>query len=105
MVRQWQTEIKIFHVAQTFKLSHLQLANRDILKARLDGCSYSFYKVDIKTTVAGAIQQFAEDQMADMIVLTNYSHTFFEKLTQEPVVKKVGFKTKIPLLVLPDFEG
>lgn len=105
LVRLWQTEIKIFHVAQEFILNDLQKANRDILKARFKEFNFAFYKVDIKTTVANAIQEFAEEQKADMIVLTNYSHTFFEKLTQEPVVKKVGFKTNIPLLVLPDFEG
>lgn len=101
----WKSEIKIFHVAQEFRLSSLQRYNREILKKRLEGYPYSFYKVTIKSTVSKAIRDFSKEQAADLIVLTNYSHTFLERLTQEPVVKKVGFKTSIPLMVLPDFEG
>lgn len=105
LVDLWKPEVKIFHVAQQFKLSKLQEANKKILGKRFKGHPTTFHRVVIKTTVADAIRQFTEEQRADLVVLTNYSHDFFEKLTQEPVVKKVGFKTKVPLMVLPDFEG
>lgn len=105
LVQAWKSEIKIFHVAQEFKLTDLQRSNKEILKKRLEGYSYFFYKVTIKSTVSKAIRDFSEEQGTDLIVLTNYSHTFLERLTQEPVVKKVGFKTNVPLMVLPDFEG
>lgn len=101
----WKSEVKIFHVAQEFKLNDTQRYNREILKKRLEGYPYSFFKVTIKSTVSKAICDFSKEQMGDLIVLTNYSHTFLERLTQEPVVKKVGFKTSIPLMVLPDFDG
>ncbi|WP_435625286.1 universal stress protein [Flagellimonas sp.] len=101
----WNSEIKIFHVAQEFVLSDMQKSNKQILKQRLDGIPHSFYKESIKTTVSKAIRDFSKEQEADLIVLTNYKHTFFEQLTQEPIVKKVSFKSDIPLLVLPDFEG
>ncbi len=105
LVESEQCEIKVFHVAQEFKLSEHQEANKSILKKRLERFNYSFYKVNITTSVAHAIREFSEEQKADLIVLTNYSHTFLEKMTQEPVVTKVAFKTNIPLMVLPDFEG
>lgn len=101
----WESEVKIFHVAQEFKLTDLQRSNKGILKKRLERYPYSFYKVTIKSTVSKAIRDFSQEQAADLIVLTNYSHTFLERLTQEHVVKKVGFKTRAPLMVLPDFEG
>ncbi|MEZ4811618.1 MAG: universal stress protein [Allomuricauda sp.] len=101
----WKPQIKIFYVAQQFKLSEQQEANKKILKTRFEGHPTVFHKVVIKTTVAEAIRQFAEGEKADLVVLTNYSHDFFEKLTQEPVVKKVSFRTKLPLMVLPDFGG
>ncbi|PWL37652.1 universal stress protein [Flagellimonas aquimarina] len=101
----WKSEVKIFHVAQEFKLNETQRYNREILKKRLEGYPYSFFKVTIKSTVSKAIRDFSKEQMGDLIVLTNYSHTFLERLTQEPVIKKVGFKTSIPLMVLPDFDG
>jgi nucleotide-binding universal stress UspA family protein len=100
-----QTQLKVFHVAQEFKLDEEQLANKKILKKRLQGYNYSFYNVTIDSTVAKAIRTFATEQKADFVVLTNYAHTFLEKLTQEPVVKKMAFKSRIPLMILPDFEG
>ncbi|WP_421809138.1 universal stress protein [Flagellimonas sp.] len=105
LIKLWNSEVKIFHVAQTFSLLDIQKANKEILKKRFEGHTTSFHRVIIKTTVAEAIRQFAEEEKADLIVLTNYSHDFFDGLTQEPVVKKVTFRTEIPLMVLPDFEG
>ncbi|WP_350285333.1 universal stress protein [uncultured Croceitalea sp.] len=105
LMAHWKSEIKIFHVAQEFKLSDVQLSNKQILKKRFEDHPYGFYKVSIKKTVSKAIRDFSKEQKADLIVLTNYKHTFFEQLTQEPIVKKVSFKSDIPLLVLPDFEG
>ena len=98
----WRSQILVFHVAQEFKLSTQQLENKEILKKRLGTINHSYYKVPIETTVAKAITEFATEQLADMICLVHYSHTFLEKLTQEPVVKKVGFHTEVPLLVLPE---
>lgn len=100
-----KTSIKVFHVAQEFMLNENQLSNKDFLKKRLGGFTYSFYKVTIDTTVAKAIREFSLEQEADLIVLTNYSHTFLERLTEEPVVKKMAFKSNIPLMILPDFGG
>lgn len=100
-----ETTLKIFHVAQEFRLYEEQIANKDLLKKRLEGYDYSFHNVTIDSTVAKAIRQFSQEQGADLIVLTNYSHSFMEKLTQEPIVKKMAFKSGTPLMILPDFEG
>lgn len=97
----WRSQLLIFHVAQEFKLSGQQLANKKVLKERLNNIKHSFYKVTIQTTVAEAITEFANEQTADMICLIYYGHTFMEKLTQEPVVKRVSFHTEVPLFILP----
>ncbi len=97
-----RSQILVFHVAQEFKLSESQLANKKILEERLAPIKHSFYKVTIKNTIATAISEFANEQFADMICLIHYGHTFMEKLTQEPVVKRLGFHTDVPLLILPE---
>ena len=105
LMTQWNSKIKIFHVAQTFSLSDFQKANKEILRKRFEGHPTTFHKVTIKTTVAAAIREFAEEEKPDIIVLTHYSHDFFDRLTQEPVVKNVTFRTEVPLMIFPDFEG
>ncbi len=97
----WDSEILICYVAQEFTLLEEQLANKWVLTKRLDKVAHSFHNVQLQATVADSISNFAEETMADIIVMINYEHTFIEKLTREAVVKKVGFHSKIPLLVLP----
>ena len=98
----WNTTIKVFHVAQQVSLTKEQESNQNILKERLKGLKVEFCEKNIQTTVADTIVQFSLEIKADMIVLIHYQHTFLEKMTQEPVVKKVGFHSKVPLLVLPE---
>ena len=98
------TTLHIFHVAQTIGLSEEQEYNRATLKKHFKGHAYEFHKVDIQNTVSNAIKDFSKAIHADMMVLVHYKHTFLEKITQEPVVKKVAFSAEVPLLVLPELE-
>lgn len=98
----WRSQILVFHVAQEFKLSQHQTANKNILKDRLGVIKHEFYNVPIHSTVTTAINDFADEQSAQMICLVHYSHTYIDKLTQEPIVKKIGFQSEIPLLLLPE---
>ncbi|MFS4467876.1 universal stress protein [Maribacter sp. 2210JD10-5] len=98
----WRSQVLIFHVAQEFKLSEKQLSNKKIIKQRLGSIRHSFYKVPIHTTVANAITKFTEEKLADMICMVHYQHTFLERLIEEPVVKKIGFHTEVPLFLLPE---
>ncbi|MGB5459442.1 MAG: universal stress protein [Eudoraea sp.] len=97
----WNSEILIVHIAQEFSLNDEQLSNKKVLIKRLGNVEHSFHNVEIEVSVADSISKFAIESRADIIVLINYKHTFIEKLTREAVVKKVGFHTQIPLLVLP----
>lgn len=102
LAKLWHSKILIFHVAQEFNLNENQQVNKKVLKIRLKDLDYSFHKVTIKSTVAKAVSNYCEKNMADMVVLIHYEHTFMEKLTQEPVVSKMAFNAKMPILVLPD---
>ena len=98
----WKAEIMILQVAQEYTLSDQQKANQQILIKRFAGVKHSLHKVDMWNNVAEATNKFATENGADLIALIHYSHTFFEKLTREPVIRKMGFHSKVPLLVLPD---
>lgn len=99
---EWSTTIHVLHIAQEVELTKEQKSNQNILKERLKGLNVIFSEANIGDTIAESIIEFSLELKADMIVLIHYQHTFFEKLAQEPVVKKVGFHTKVPLLVLPE---
>ncbi len=98
----WKAALLVFYLAQEFELNETQLAVKALLGKRLEGIRHSFHEVVRTAPIAEAIADFAEEEGAGMIALVHYPHTFMEKLTREPVVKKISFRTQLPLLVLPD---
>jgi nucleotide-binding universal stress UspA family protein len=98
----WKSEVMIVQVGQEFSMTDSQNSNKKILQRRLEDIRYSFHRTEFKTKVANAIEDFAKKKEADMISLIHYRHTFMEKLTREPVIKKIAFHADVPLLVLPE---
>ncbi len=98
----WSSEILIFQVSQELNLSETQKKNKKYLEEFLGEVNHRSVTAEMKVNVKEAIETIVENSEADMIALIKYSHTFLEKLTREPVVKKMAFKSKVPLLVLPE---
>ncbi|HKL89586.1 MAG TPA: universal stress protein [Allomuricauda sp.] len=101
----WKSEIHMFYVAQEFKLSKQQENNKEVLMERFKKFPVTPHDVPMSSNVADAILKFIDGLKMDLVVLTKHSHGFFERLTREPIVKKVGTQTSVPLLVLPGFGG
>ena len=103
LARLWKPNIRIFHLNKDDSpLSDEQIGNRTVLKEFFVGLEYNFYKGTIEDTVVESIQKFVEEKQADMVALLHYKHTFLERLTEKSVIKKIGFETTVPLLVLPE---
>ncbi|MGB5434870.1 MAG: universal stress protein [Maribacter sp.] len=98
----WKAALLIFHVAQDYELNDDQVKHKKQLEKRLDTLDHSFHTVEMWNTIAEATSEFAAKTDADLIALMYYSHSFLEKLTREPVIRKIGFHSKVPILVLPD---
>ena len=98
----WESKILVFQVGQEFLMNDVQKLNRELLSKRLNPVEHDFNEVKFKISVAQGIADFSKEMGADMIALIHYEHTFMERLTREPVVKKVAFHSQIPLLVLPE---
>lgn len=93
--------IRFVHVKKESMLSELQESNRRDLEKYFNKDAINFEEIESDALVSKAITTFAEMKKANLICLANYEHSFIEKLTHEPVIQKVGFHTKIPLLILP----
>ena len=102
LVSLWKAEIYILQIAQENQLDEDQREHMKMLSKYLKGVGHSFHTVEMWNNVSEATAEFAKKNNADFIALIHYPHTFMEKLTREPVVRKIGFHTKIPLLILPD---
>ena len=79
----------------------IQQHNMEAFKQYFEPDSISFEEILTDTNVATAINDFVKDQKINMVCLVNYEHSFIEKLTHEPIIKKMSFHSSVPLLILP----
>lgn len=94
-------KIRIIHVKEEYILDSIQQHNMEAFKQYFEPDSISFEEILTDTNVATAINDFVEDQKINMVCLVNYEHSFIEKLTHEPIIKKMSFHSSVPLLILP----
>jgi nucleotide-binding universal stress UspA family protein len=97
----WKSEIRILHVAVEFMLNDTQKANRKILGDRLAALDHSFQNVEFDGNVSDSIEKYLSENGTDLMALIRYHHAFWEKIIGEPVVKKIAFHSKVPVLTLP----
>ena len=105
LAKQFGSNIKIVHVGVEDGLNTKQLESKAALEKELKSATHQFVDVAPGMTVNAALQQLIEsDDSIQLIAMINHDHTFFERLTREPVIKKIAFNTKVPFLVIHLFE-
>lgn len=102
LAEQWGSEIHLFQVSQELQLTQDQRKNKQELELFFGSLPMQYHSTELKVSIKEAISRGVKATKADMIALIYYSHTIVEKLTREPVVKKMAFTSPVPLLVLPE---
>jgi len=97
----WKSAIKVIHVAVEFRLSDVQKTNIKILEERLSGTEYSFHQVIFEANIAQSVEQYVTETRADLLTMSRYKYSFWERIIGEPVIKKIAFHSKVPVLFLP----
>lgn len=93
--------IRILHIAKGSKLSREQRSNKELLESILENYDHSFHTLtDLK--VKSGISAFIESRESNMMAFVNKKHNFFENLFSKPLVKEMGYHSKIPVLTLND---
>lgn len=93
--------IRVLHIVKKSKLSSEQRSNKELLESILENYDHSFHTLsDLK--VQSGISAFIDSRESDMIAFVNKKHNFFENLFSKPLVKEMGYHSKIPVLTLND---
>lgn len=101
----WNTKIDVIYFGLTDALDKKQLEAKEILKNRLQDVSHSMAQGYADISVADAINEYvAKNKAIGMVAMMNRKHGFFEKLTREPIIKRIAFSTEIPLFIYPKLE-
>ena len=99
------SKIKITHVGSLDELTPEQKTSRNVIKKQLKGVEYDFIGVEKDASINNTIQKMVErDSAVQMVAMINHDRGFFERLTREPVIKKVSFNSRVPFLVIHLFE-
>ncbi|OED39972.1 hypothetical protein AB832_03735 [Flavobacteriaceae bacterium (ex Bugula neritina AB1)] len=93
--------IRMIHVYDEPKLSGKQQYNSNTLEKHFKNVTYDFHVIPEFSTIEKGILAFIEELEIDLLAMINYKHSFIERLTREPVIKKMVFHTEIPLLIIP----
>lgn len=104
LAKKCNATIKILHVSNEDELSDKQLSNKKLLEEYFEGVLYSFHTLsymDIPT----AINCFVESRDSDMVAFINKKHVFFGSMLTNPLVKEIGYDSKVPLLVMHDLRN
>lgn len=97
----YNSTINILHIKGKDELTEKQHENFESLKAHLQDYPHNFHWMPNQGTKADAIANFIKENDVKILTMINYEHSFIENITKEPIIKKLGFKTKIPFLVIP----
>lgn len=104
LAKLWKAKLEIVQLMQEDFLDDWQKANKERIKQFFTGLEHSFYKINYTNSETDAIRDFVKQSQSDMISLVNHKHNFFRKFTEENVVKKVGFDSPIPVLIMPELD-
>lgn len=101
LARLWDARIDVVHISEEKELDEEQSENQMSIHKVMGDLTHSFETIDFSPSIAGKIQALAKERQFQMIVMMHSKHNFMARLTREPVIKKVAFKTEVPFMILP----
>ncbi|WP_291865939.1 universal stress protein [Maribacter sp.] len=103
LAKTFKAVIRIVHVQYEIKaLTELQHFNLGMLRKYFDGVEHYVHTVSELNSVSKTLEVFSAELDIHLLAMLNFQHSYMEKMTREPIVKRLTFHTQIPLLVIPE---
>lgn len=101
IAKQYKSKICVMHINEEEVLDGEQEMNRSVLLQYLSHFEYSLHWMPLFKNKATTIHSFLDELDIDMLAMVNYPHSFLDRITHEPVIKRVAFDLDIPFLIMP----
>lgn len=95
------SSIHVLHIEKEVELNIGQENNKALLEDMMEGIDHGFHTLT-KVSISQGIEAFTESRNSDMIAFLNRKHRFFSSILSNPLIKEIGYDSKIPILVLKD---
>tara|TARA_R110002049_G_scaffold283218_1_gene463244 strand:+ start:3422 stop:4300 length:879 start_codon:yes stop_codon:yes gene_type:complete len=104
LAKRCEAAIRVLHVSIEDKLSDEQLGNKKLLEEYFESVPHTFHSLE-RIDIPTAINCFVESRNSDMVAFINKKHAFFGSMLTKPLVKEIGYDSKVPLLVMHDLRN
>ena len=103
LARIFRTTIHIVHIRnESDTLTEHQQFNLSMLHKYLKDVEHYVHTVSELNSISKTLEVFTEELEIHLLAMLNYQHSFLEKISREPVIKRIAFHTQMPLLVIPE---
>lgn len=101
IMQKYHAAIRILYVKENKQISDKQLSNKKLLQEYLKDVEHTFHILnDVK--VLPGIRSFIESRESSMLVLVDKKHSFLSSIFSKSILREIGYKPKVPILVLHD---
>jgi len=104
LAKNCNASIRVLHVATENKLSEKQLSNKTLLQEYFESVPHTFHTLSHKE-IPTAINCFVESRDSDLVAFINKKHAFFGSILSNPLVKEIGYDSKVPIFVMHDLRN
>jgi len=103
LAKSFKATIRIVYVQNEIKaLTEIQQFNLNMLRKYFQKLEFYVHTVSERSSVSNTLEVFADELEIHLLAMLNYQHSYMERITREPVVKRMAFHTHVPLLVIPE---
>lgn len=96
-IKIFESNLHVFHVASSSKGAETA---EETIKTAVDKAGYSKYlvKVVVSKDTDGAVENYVKETKSDLLTTFAHEHSFYEKLFDRSLTRKLAFQSKLPLL-------
>ncbi|MCL8007578.1 universal stress protein [Gelidibacter japonicus] len=96
-----KSNLEILHINGPDDLTEKQQVNLNTLTQLLKDQPHNVHWIPEIGTKEEIISAFIEENNINLITMINYEHSFLEYVLNEPIIKKMGYHSLIPFMVIP----
>lgn len=101
LVKLQKSNLEILHINGPDDLTEKQQVNFNTLTQLLKDQPHNVHWIPEIGTKEEIISAFIEENNINLITMINYEHSFLEYVLNEPIIKKMGYHSLIPFMVIP----
>lgn len=102
LMKEFGSKIYVVNVKQKGEYVSMEKAAAELnLESKLNDVEHIYYFPEKEDLIDG-INQFVQEQKADMVAIIPHRYKLMERLFHKSISKKMAFHSGVPLLALPD---